>query len=186
MGQLEMIASPFRFVGLLAAVLMAFALPAHADRVDWKFYGGADLTMIGRVTCFYEERTITRPKPGIVDVWVKCLSQHDLENVPTTAPYHDAYISMSADRMVHFYRPPILAIERMNYDQTTEVVMDETAADVGDLAIHAQFYYELDCRQRMMRELSMTIENQPAHTPSDWSHIPPEGNAGRLLLLLCR
>jgi len=55
---------------------------------------------------------------------------------------------------------------------------------VGDLTAHAQFYYRLDCHRRMMREMSITIENRSG-TPSDWQYVPPQGNGARLLSLLC-
>jgi hypothetical protein len=166
--------------------MVLLASSAHAAAVDWKFYGGADIGITGQTVCFYEERGITRPRPDIVDVWVKCLLQHDLDNVPANAPYSRAYIDMSGSRIANIYKPPILRVERMNIDQIEQVIMYESVADVGDLTAHATFYYELDCRRHMMRELSIDIENQPGTAPSDWQYIPPESNGARLVSLLCQ
>jgi hypothetical protein len=174
-----------RYIALLVAWLFVLAPSARAAAVDWKFYGGADLTITGQTVCFYEERGITKPQPSLVNVWVKCLLQSDMDKVPAHTPYSNAYISMSVGRLAHYYHPPILRVERMNYDQIVQVIMYESLADVSDLTAHAQFYYGLDCRRRMMREMSITIENQQGK-PSDWQYVPPEGNGARLLSLLCQ
>jgi len=173
---------------LLSAVVLTMGLnasAANAAAVDWKFYGGADIPSTGKVICFYEEGGITKPKPGIVDVWAKCIPQIALDNVPKNATYSRAYIDMSASRLAHYYRPPILNDQRMNIDQIVKAIVYESLADVGDFTPEAQFYYELDCRKRMVRELTMTFGNQSKDTPSNWGYVPPEGNAATLLSLLC-
>lgn len=53
----------------------------------------------------------------------------------------------------------------------------------------SEISYELDCAGRMLRDLSFHIVTNGHHSykdePSDWGHIPPEGNSANLLKLLC-
>jgi hypothetical protein len=169
----------------LLMVMMTFPSLAIAASVDWKLYGGAKFTADNSY-CFYEERGLTRPKSGFVHVWTKCLPQKEMDELPTDKPYSRAYIDMSASRVAHFYKPPVLAVERMTSDQVMTTIMYETLADVGDLKPQAQIFYELDCGQRKMRELTILVGDRTSRdAPSEWHEVPPEGNAATLLGLLC-
>ncbi len=171
--------------GLLLLIIVTAAIPGRAADVDWKFYGGAGGVGSGHVVCFYDERGIVRAQTAFVRVWTKCLLQTELEGIDGTKPYFRAAIDMSGSRLAHSYRPPILRLQKFNYDQLVQILMYESAADVGDLAPESSIFYELDCRQHMERELSMSFGSRFKDTPENWKYVPPEGNGARLLSLLC-
>jgi hypothetical protein len=51
-------------------------------------------------------------------------------------------------------------------------------------------YYEINCADRMIRELSFNVRTsrgtKDTDTPRNWKDVQPESNAARLLKLLCR
>jgi hypothetical protein len=71
------------------------------------------------------------------------------------------------------------------------IVTAEQTANIAHIQPSAQIYYEINCTDRMLRELSITVRTsggatEGKHTPSNWRDVPPEGNAATLLKLLCR
>lgn len=176
----------WKMIRLSILIGLAFATPAMAADVDWKWYGGAKSPTKGQTHCFYEERGINRPKPNAVRVWVKCLPQSQLDGVTDEVPYWRAFIDMSSSRLLHYYYPPIFKVERIkNKDQVESVIMYETLADVSDINADAQILYELDCGQRKIQELHISVANHTTDVPTPWKNIPPEGNAANLAALLC-
>jgi hypothetical protein len=66
----------------------------------------------------------------------------------------------------------------------------DKVADAGTIDPQASIFYELNCRDRMMRELSISIharsKSGSLNSPTEWKYVPPEGNGARLLKILCR
>jgi hypothetical protein len=66
----------------------------------------------------------------------------------------------------------------------------EEIANIGSIEPHAKIFYELNCPERMSRELSIYFQadgkSGSFDKPSDWKYIPPEGNGSRLLKILCQ
>lgn len=170
------------FVGPALAIVCCVS--ARAANVDWKLYGGVSLTPNGNGYCFYDEKSIAKNSEG-VRAWTKCLAQSDLDSVGPTARYYRSVVDMSANRIAHFYMPPMSRIERMNSDQLMTAITYESIADVGDITPNAQIFYEIDCSKRMMRELSTAIGSISRDTPLNWKYVPPEGNGANLIALLC-
>jgi hypothetical protein len=81
-------------------------------------------------------------------------------------------------------------VEDVNFDQAMEVAGWEEAANLSNIQSQAQLFYELNCSERMMRRLSTSVrvkgKDRFDDKPSSWEHVPPEGNAARLLKILCR
>jgi hypothetical protein len=172
---------------ILAFLIVVGSFPsfAFAAKVDWKLYGGISTASTGNTYCFYEEKGISQERLGFARVWTKCLLQRDLDAVDSKKSYDRAVVDMSAERIVHRYRPPFLTVTRANSDQGLQVIMYEAIADVGDINPQAQIFYELDCKQRRLRELHISVGNSSRDTPGDWRDIPPEGNGANLLSLVC-
>jgi hypothetical protein len=164
---------------------MSFPSAVCAANVDWKLYGGISTAAVGNTYCFYDERGILQERSGFARVWTKCLLQKEMDAVDNKKSYDRAVVDMSAERIAHRYIPPIQKISRMNSDQSLQVVMYEAIADVGDLDSRAQIFYELDCTQRRLRELHISVGTSSRDIPSTWKDIPPEGNGANLLSLVC-
>jgi len=65
----------------------------------------------------------------------------------------------------------------------------EETANISNIQPRARIFYELNCSDRMLRELSIYVQaNGKAGSrdkPGDWSNVPPEGNGASLLKILC-
>lgn len=170
---------------LLAVCILVRTSPAIAADVDWKWYGGLASAIKGEEYCFYEERGLVRAGQNIIRVWTKCLLQRDLDAVSQKDIYWRAFIDMSASRIAHYYFPPIAKIEHLDSQQIEQIIAYETLADVSGISPDTQIFYELDCGQRKLRELHISVGTQSTDVPTDWKNVPPEGNGANLISLLC-
>jgi hypothetical protein len=80
-----------------------------------------------------------------------------------------------------------------NFNHTcygTQITQYEQIANISNIEPHAKIFYELNCSERMSRELNMYFQvngkNGSRDKPSDWKFVSPEGNGARLLKILCQ
>jgi hypothetical protein len=182
-------------VGTLACILFIViagvaAASARELDVDWKFYGGASLTDDEHNVCFYDASDIVREPDNHIRVWTKCLSQKDVDNVDIKKDFGGKILENTAEKVARHYMPPIGAAEVMDADQSMQVTEYEEVANISSIEPHARIFYELNCPERMSRELSMYFQangkSGSRDKPSDWKYVPPEGNGARLLKILCQ
>jgi hypothetical protein len=171
-------------IGCAFALALAAASAWGAD-VDWKVYGTA--SDMG-VVCFYDAKgVVTRPA---LRVWTKCLLQKDVDSVDVNSELGKKIVDSGARKLIEGYVPPIALVEDMDGDQAIGVIQHEETANLGNFQPQAQFFYELNCSERMMRRLSTYVRSKGKegfdNKPSSWDHVPPEGNGARLLKILCR
>lgn len=165
---------------------IAFAQEQTAS-VDWKAYGAASL---GEQTlCFYDAKGVVHVAGDHVRVWTKCLSQKALDGVDTKTDHGDLISKEAARKIVQGYVPPIASLQSLDADQGLAVTVYEVTANTGSVQPQASILYELNCPERMMHELSMSIRSGGkggfSDKPTSWRHVPPEGNGAALLKLLC-
>ena len=170
---------------IVACVLaLTLASSAQAADVDWKLYGGA--AVAGHSVCFYDANSVARTTSGYVRVWTKCLAQNDLER----ADLSDENAQDAAKKIIRGYVPPIIVIGKMDFKRIPEIVGAEETANLGAIEPQAQIFDEMNCSERMMRTLSVSIHTNGQrgfnNKPSEWEYVPPEGNSATLLKLLCR
>jgi hypothetical protein len=173
---------------ILLAIVGASVGSAQALEVDWKYYGGAP-TDDGESVCFFDVAGIVREPDSHMRVWTKCLLQKDIEGIDIKNDFDGRILEDTAKQVAHYYVPPIAAIETVNVDQAMEITRYEETADIASLQPSARIFYELNCPERMMRELSIYIQTKgkigSIEKPSQWKYVPPEGNGARLLKILC-
>jgi hypothetical protein len=172
----------------LPLVIAMMTALGHAADVDWKVYGSASVS--GPEICFYDAKSVARRADKLLRVWTKCLSQQDLDKVNVKNDYDGKIVENAARKMVNGYVPPIALVEDdVDFDKATMITGYEESANIADIEPHARIFYELDCSERMSRELSINLfvdgKRGGIQRPGDWKYIPPEGNAARLLKLLC-
>ena len=174
-------------IGAIAIVLFAIVVPregvAQALGVDWKLYGGD--TTGGVSLCFYDAHSVVRGPEDHIRVWVKCLSQKDMEAIDLS----ESSVEKSAKRLAGGYVPPIVVAGKMDSDQTVAITSYEEVANTGRAKPLASIFYELSCSERRLRELSIHVhakgKSGSSDKPRDWKYILPEGNAANLLKILC-
>ena len=98
-------------------------------------------------------------------------------------------VDIAAKEIIQGYVPPIVGIGQMEFNQVPEIVMYEQIANLGTIDPQAQIFDEVNCSERTMRRLSISIridgKGGSQNKPSEWEYVPPEGNGATLLKLLC-
>lgn len=172
----------------VCTLALTLASSAHAADVDWKMYGGA--SVVGQSFCFYDANSVARTSSGYIRVWTKCLAQNDLDGLDIKSDLGTKIVDRAARKISEGYVPPIIAIGKMEFQQIPEIVAYEVSANLSAIEPQAQIFDELNCPERMVRSLSVSIHANGQggfqNKPSDWEYVPPEGNAATLLKLLCR
>lgn len=175
-----------RVAGACTIALM-LASAGYAADVDWKLYGSASLA--GPSFCFYDAKSAARLPDGHIRVWTKCLAQQDLDALDITTELGKQIVDDAVKKLNAGYIPPIIVIGKMDIKQLSQVLAYEETANFGAIEPQAQLFDELNCSERMMRNLSGIIQTNGQsvfkNTPSNWESVPPEGNGATLLKILC-
>ena len=164
---------------------------AQALDVDWKAFGGAKLIGAQNVTCFFDANSLSQQPDGYIRVWTKCLLEKEIESFDETSDIGKKVVKNAAEKVVHYYVPPYAAIdENVDFDKSLEITIAEEIADLSYIQPLASIFYELNCSERMLRELSISTQmdgkSSSSDTPSKWRYVSPEGNGANLLKILCR
>jgi hypothetical protein len=170
-------------------VLGVWAGWAHAADVDWKLYGSSK-DDDGATACFYDSIGAAKAADGHVRVWAKCLSQNEMDNINIKEDYGGKILDNTARKMIGHYIPPLAAVDDIDFEKAMTVTQYEQTANISALEPHARIFYELNCEERMIRELSVFFQYSgktgSSDTPRKWQYVAPETNGARLLKLLCR
>jgi hypothetical protein len=102
----------------------------------------------------------------------------------------DRIVKATAEKVAHYYVPPIAKIQSVDANDAMVITGYEEIADIVALQPQSQIFYELNCPDRMLRELSIDLHINgqigSSNKPSGWKYVPPEGNAAALLKILCQ
>jgi hypothetical protein len=182
---------------LAIAALALVALPTDAlpqePNVDWKLYGGIGPPVDQPGYCFYEAKGIVHQPDTHIRVWTKCLLQKELDGVDIQKDYGGAILDNAARKIASYYIPPIALVEQnVDVKQAVVITQYEETADIAVIKPIGSILYELNCSDRMLRELSLSFRakgknsrDQSHDQPLSWRYIPPEGNAATLRQILC-
>jgi len=84
----------------------------------------------------------------------------------------------AAKKNVQGYVPPIVVIGRVEFSKIVEIVSVEEIADLGTIEPQSQMFIEMNCTERMDRQLSTTLHiDGQIHfddKPSEWRYVPPD------------
>jgi hypothetical protein len=171
---------------MMVLALLCTAALAWATDVDWRVFGG-DAGNVPTL-CFFDARGVVRAVGG-VRVWTKCLLVQDIQAIDLKKDY-DGRIWNAAQRKVdEHYVPPLATLEDLDFDAMMRTIVYEQIANISIIRPLVLAYVELDCTERMMRNLDTTVQSgddrQINRHPSDWQHIAPESGAAALFKLLC-
>jgi hypothetical protein len=176
-----------RALACISTVIGASVALAQPSGVDWKAYGGAKLAPETDVSCFHDANSVLQQPDSHIRVWTKCLRDKELENFDQTTDIGKKIIDNAADKVAHAYIPPYALIDpNVDFNKGMEITAAEQVADLSYIQPVATIYYELNCSERMSRELSISVQTGDSRdTPRNWKYVPPEGNAANLLKILC-
>jgi hypothetical protein len=94
-------------------------------------------------------------------------------------------VEASADKIASHYFPPYAAIDDVSFDIMMNLVGSEQLADLSYIQPVSRIFYELNCSEKMYRQLSISMLSGGTDAPSIWKYTPPEGNGANLNKLLC-
>ncbi len=158
---------------LFAVIAGAWAASARELSVDWKFYGGATFGRNDYNICFYDASGVVREPDSHIRVWTKCLPQKNIDSVDTKKDFDGRILEKTAEKVAHHYVPPIAGVEATDFDQSIAITGYEEIANIGSIEPHAKIFYELNCPERMSRELSMYFQidrkSGSSNKPNDWT-----------------
>jgi hypothetical protein len=178
--------------GTLACVVFAAVAGircglAQGLEVDWKLYGGAAVG--GENLCFYDAKGLTQLPGGHIRVWTKCLLKKDMDSIDIEKDFGGRILKETAEKVAHYYVPPIAKIQDTDANDGMAITGYEEIADISVIQPQSRIFYELNCSDRMLRELSIDLhfngQSGSSSEPSDWKYVPPEGNGASLLKILC-
>jgi len=156
----------------------------HAANVDWKLYGIADADEL----CFYDAQGVARTQDGKVRVGTKCLPQKDIVALDPKQELGNKILAEAEKKLGDGYVPPILVGAETDREQTSTTIAYEQAADMSGIAPRSSTFYELDCTQKMIREVNTNTSVNGQQSSSDELNgqpVPPDKNGQWLLQLLC-
>jgi hypothetical protein len=180
-----------KFMAVIALVMVGSAASstAKASDTDWKLYGVS--TIDGNTDlCFFDIKGAIKGTDKHIKVWTKCLHKKDMDGIDLEKEFGGKILKNAADKMLNRYVPPIaLVMEGVDFDKATEFAVFEEIADAGGIQPSIRVFYELDCSNEMLRELSIEVEvhgrSGSKHSASEWHYVPPETNGARLQKILC-
>jgi hypothetical protein len=176
-----------RILGSTIALTTMLGVEARAADVDWKVYGFASVA--ASEVCFYDEKGVARMADGHLRVWTKCVAQQQMDALDIQRDFDGKILETTARKVASYYVPPIAAVEDINFNQALVITQYEMIANISYIKPHSTIFYELNCPQKMMRELSISIlvngQSGFVDKPRPWKFVPPEGNGASLVKLVC-
>ena len=176
---------------ILALAYLSGTTYAQSADSEWKMYGGVNFgTAGGEQRLFFAAASVVRRNVGHVEVWTTTLSQKALDDAETSkSALQEKILYTAAEKKIGGYRPPLARVNELDDDTVTQIIADETAADLAGIEPTMQILYELDCPNRLLRDLSVHVfvngKPQTKETPSEWKHVQPKRSAANLLKIVC-
>jgi hypothetical protein len=171
---------------------LLFSAPAsyaQSENVDWNLYGFAKLSNGSEDMCFYDSKSLEHRQNGFIRVWAKCLSENDADTALDNKDTNHDLVEAAAQKVAHYYLPVLSKIQKLNQNALIQVISYEAVADLGSINPHSQIFYEINCHEKMVHELSISANLDgkigSSDKPTEWKYAPPESNGDNLIELLC-
>jgi hypothetical protein len=95
----------------------------------------------------------------------------------------------AVEKVARYYVPPVALVEDISADQAGWITLQEQIANLSYIQPSDSIFYELNCSERMYRELNYSMRQDGKRIsrdrPSEWKYLPPEGNLATLLKIVC-
>jgi len=174
----------------IALLITTFLNGAEAQGADWKYYGRGDLPQSETVMKYYDAESIERLPDGHVRAWTKGISLSEVERVMNL----EEVTKRAASKIKAGDVPPYILSNpkpEPSSDVNTRIIVWEEAANYDVIKAKLKVFYELNCKSKKIRNLSMiSYKNDGGtETKSDidkWTYISPESNSETLRKILCK
>jgi hypothetical protein len=174
----------------IALLMTAFLHGAEAQGADWKYYGAGTLQKSENVMTYYDAGSIEHLSDGHVKAWTKCISRSDVERTINLEE-----VTKRAERKIEagYIAPYILSNPKSqpNYDVNMRTTVWEEAANEDVIKPKLKVFYELNCKAKRIRNLSVISYKNDGGTETRsetdrWISIGPESNSETLYKMLCK
>jgi hypothetical protein len=136
-----------------------------------------------RVALFFLYNKIVRSPLGHIQIWVKALDYAALNKFTEHAS--EGVVAKAIGKASKAYVPPLATVMTLTPEQVKSIRVYEQIADKGSLPPTLQALIELDCGQKLYRELSVIAPGQSENKVQPWKHVPPESTQETLTKLTC-
>ncbi|MDD8018871.1 MAG: hypothetical protein PHP42_10900 [Bacteroidota bacterium] len=159
---------------------------------DWKYLG--HLSIDGnKYDAFYDELTKVKKGKNIVSIWVKLVSQKEIDSIINQRT--DSVVHLVAKKIAFYYCPPFVLAQSDTSDmlgRAVDVTQLEVAVNTFDTKTKLKIHYALDCRQQKMKILSSIQYDENGETigksvkDKDWDEIAPETFGDVMIKVICQ
>lgn len=174
----------------VALLLTVFLHGAEAQEADWKYYGAGTLQKSENVMTYYDAGSIEHLSDGHVKVWTKSISRSDVERTLNLEE-----VTKRAELKIEagYIAPYILSNSKPQpkYDVNMQTTVWEEAANEDVIKPKLKVFYELNCKAKKIRNLSVISYKNDGGTETrsetdKWVSIGTESNPETLYKLLCK
>ena len=175
------------FIALLITTLLN---GAEAQGADWKYYGRGDMPKGETVMKYYDAESFERLPDGHVRAWTKDISLSEVERTMNL----EEVSKRAASKIKAGYVPPYILSNpkpEPSQDVNMRIIVWEEAANYDVIKPKQKVFYELDCKAKKIRNLSIiSYKNDGGtETKSDidtWIYSKSEPNIETLRNILCK
>jgi hypothetical protein len=169
----------------IVLALSAAASLAHADGADWRFYGVTKMDDRD-VGLFYSNQDIRRLDNGNIKFWVKGLSQSELDKRVRDPDFSKGPgIDRAKKRVLNGYSPRFAVENNFTQDELVAVAALEEIANEAQIEPTMRVLFELNCGERVVRQLSAGGKGWSDDVPGVWKQVAPETTAAVLMAWVC-
>ena len=174
----------------ITLLMTAFLHGAEAQGADWKYYGAGTLKKSENVMTYYDAGSIEHLSDGHVKAWTKCMSRSKVERT-----INSEEVTKKAARKIEagYVAPYVLSNPQAqpNYDVNMRTTVWEEAANEGVIKPELKVFYELNCRTKKIRTLSVISYKNDGGTEArsetdTWISLGPGSNSETLYKMLCK
>ena len=114
-----------------------------------------------------------------------------MDSIDINSDLGKTIVANSAEKVARSYVPPIAMVDKsIDFDKSMGITGYEETANVSYIEPVARIFYEINCSEGMLQELSISVRDKSGkrgnrNKPTDWKYISPESNAARLQTILC-
>ena len=132
---------------------------------------------------FFLYSEIVRTPTGHVQVWMKAL---DLAKLKKLADHiGNDIVAKAIVKASKSYVPPYTTVKTLTPDQVISIRVYEEIADEALIPPTLRGLLEVDCGQKLYRELTAIAMGQSDNNIQSWKHVPPESTIEILTKLTC-
>jgi leucyl-tRNA synthetase len=182
----------------MLTVIALFLLPLTAFSAEhiWRAVGLVQANSVSESWTTYDEASVIRRADGHIEFWVRSYLSSELfthmssiYGEPTEGKIAEEPLRALIERVKRRGSPPLVAYRKLtDNSEIMTIVMAEDMVNNPSVKANSVSYYEIDCKQLMVRILDATTYNEglPVTTHSEaWSRIVPDSLGETMRDMIC-